>query len=115
MVTLNPAQLGEMLKSEQKAKSTKIRASARGKTCFVCIPSICDGGGDTTVLAHLHGGGMGSKTLDIHAAYCCSACHDVIDGRIPSSLSKETLTRYHLEGVIRTQKELVREGLLSYV
>ena len=64
------------------------------------------------VLAHLNGGGMGTKHLDIHAAYACSACHDAVDGRTKTYLNKEKRDLYHLEGVIRTQQIMVKEGIL---
>ena len=55
---------------------------------------------------------MGTKHLDIHGAYACSACHDAVDGRTKTYLNKEKRDLYHLEGVIRTQQIMVKEGIL---
>lgn len=64
---------------------------------------------------------MGAKRSDIHAAYGCSACHDVVDGRTrverwslgdTSPDCKQEIHEMHLEGVIRTQEIMLREGLI---
>ena len=65
-------------------KSSKIRQSAKGEDCQVRIYGACNGNPETTVFAHLGGGGMGMKSNDIHGAYCCSGCLDVVDGRVKS-------------------------------
>ena len=61
---------------------SKIRKSAQGESCSVRIPMICNGNPETTILAHHSGGGMGMKSSDWNeSAYCCSSCHDALDGR----------------------------------
>lgn len=93
---------------------SKIRKSAKGEECAVRIPGVCNFDSDTTVLAHLNGGGMGMKHLDIHGAYCCSACHDEYDGRNRLLFhSKNEIELYFLEGVIRTQIKLLKKGLIK--
>lgn len=93
---------------------SKIRKSARGEECAVRIPGVCNFDPDTTVLAHLNGGGMGMKHLDIHGAYSCSACHDEYDGRVKSLLhSKDEIELYFLEGMVRTQIKLLKKGLIK--
>jgi len=96
-----------------KSRTTKIRRSARDEDCMVRIPSICNFDPETTVLAPLNGGGAGMKHNDIHAAYCCSACHDVLDGRIRSTYSQDELKLMHLEGMVRTQLILIDKGLIN--
>jgi len=54
---------------------------------------------------------MGVKAFDFLGAYCCSACHAVIDGG-KSGLSQETVLRYFYEGIFRTQQSLYYQGLL---
>lgn len=100
--------------------ASKYTRSARGQECQVRIPGVCNGNPETTVLAHLNGAGMGMKHADIHGAYACSSCHDVIDGRriinTGNGLSKYAgyeLKKMHLEGVIRTQQIMIKEGLLK--
>ena len=96
------------------AKSSKIRRSAQGQECQIRIPGVCNGNPETTVLAHLPGGGMGFKRNDIFGAYSCSACHDARDGRSTCwQSSRYDFAYMHLEGVIRTQEILLREGLIK--
>jgi len=49
-----------------------VRNSARGKQCEVRIPGVCSFDPSTVVLAHMNGGGVGYKVIDIHGAYCCA-------------------------------------------
>lgn len=93
---------------------SKLRKSARGRECQVRVPGVCNGDSSTVVLAHISGGGMGAKRSDIHGAYCCSSCHDAVDGRAPCvGASPFELHLYHLEGVVRTQEIMLREGLIK--
>ena len=93
--------------------SSKITKSARGQSCTVRLDG-CYGGPDneTVVFAHLCNGAMGMKAMDIHGAYCCASCHDVLDGRKPSEYDKEYLLLSHLMGMKRTQEILVGKGLM---
>ena len=95
---------------------SKITQSAKGENCTVRIIGCCNGNPETTVLAHLSGirykHGTGQKVNDLHGAYCCSSCHDAIDGRVRTSYSKDELKLFHLEGVIETQLRLIEKGLL---
>jgi hypothetical protein len=91
---------------------SKLRKSARGRDCTVRIPGVCNGNPETVVLAHLNGGGMGTKRHDIHGAYCCSACHDEIDRRT-MRWDDVTAEICHMQGVIRTQEIMLREGLIK--
>lgn len=96
---------------------SKIRESAKGRECEVRLEEICNGNPETTVLAHCNGGGMGKKRLDIHAAYCCSACHSEVD-RLPNI---NHLTKFDdaikllkfWEGVFRSQEIMLKEGLIK--
>lgn len=92
--------------------SRKIRDSARGELCLVRVPGVCNGNPDTTVLAHLNGGGMAAKHHDIHAAYACSDCHFWLDSGYVYGSDRETRDLYHLQGVVRTQLRLMEKGLL---
>lgn len=100
-------------KSGSVAKQTPIRSSARGEPCLVCIPGICNGDPQTTVLAHLNGAGIGRKAPDHEAAYACSACHQWLDGGYAQTgYNRDTRDLWHLQGVIRTQRRLIDKGLL---
>lgn len=98
-----------------KIRQTKLTKSARGQDCQVRIPGSCNFNSETTVLAHLGGQfKVGYKAMDIHGAYCCSDCHDVIDGRKTTGLySFNEIKTMHLEGVIRTQMLMVEAGLIN--
>ena len=65
-------------------RSPKLRQSAKGQQCTLQILHVCNHDPYTTVLAHLpdESKGMGVKADDISACFACSACHDVIDGRV---------------------------------
>ena len=94
-------------------KQSRYTKSAKGQACQVRIPTICNHNSETVVFAHLNGGGMGKKHLDIHGAYCCSACHDAVDGRMKTYINKQVRDLYLLEGMVRTQQIMVNEGILK--
>ncbi|WP_349677120.1 nuclease domain-containing protein [Marinobacter sp. UBA2678] len=104
------------LKSRTRMKTSrpnrsKIRESAKGEPCLVRVPGVCNGNSDTTVLAHLNGGGIGWKNEDHKAAYACSACHGWLDGGYATQgYSRATRDLWHLEGVVRTQDRLIEKG-----
>ena len=96
--------------------ASKITQSAKGENCTVRIIGYCNGNPETTVLAHLsgirYGHGTAKKVNDLHGAYCCSGCHDAIDGRVRTNHTRDELKLSHLEGVIETQLRLIEKGLL---
>ena len=92
---------------------SKIRKFAKGQECQVRIPGVCNGNPETTVLAHLNGGGMGRKKHDIHGAFCCSDCHAALDGQTKTNYMFDLLELWHRQGVERTQDILLREGLIQ--
>jgi len=76
----------------------------------------CDGGGETTVLAHYTSSrvrGMGQKPHDLVGAWACSSCHDIVDRRkkLPG-WGKEEIEIAHLQGMAETITRLAREGLI---
>ena len=74
----------------------------------------CDGGGPTTVLAHLRFyniAGMGMKPPDTCAAWLCGPCHDVLDGRRRIDGYGPALIRQDaFAALLRTLKALDEEG-----
>lgn len=94
------------------AKQTKITKSAKGEECTIRLPGICNFNPETVVLCHIGGAGMALKANDIHSAYGCSSCHSAIDGHVKCDISKEDLTLYHYDGMVRTQLILLGKGLL---
>lgn len=99
-------------------RSTPIRRAARGQDCTLRL-AVCNFDPDTTVLCHSNfladGKGMGLKAPDTAAAFCCSACHDVLDGRRlrPADLSPADLEVVFRAAVSRTHEILRLMGLLA--
>lgn len=89
---------------------TNLRKLARGQDCQVRIEGICNFNPETTVLAHLRMAGLtgtGMKANDLLGAWCCSACHSATE-------SNPDLRKEFLEGMARTQNELVRMGVVGW-
>ena len=96
---------------------SKITESAINEQCLVRIEGVCNFDSSTTVFAHVGGGGMGTKRPDTEGAYCCSSCHDELDGRTrkyqPDQYYRTPVLKlYHHEGAMRTRKKLIDKGLI---
>jgi hypothetical protein len=88
-----------------------IRDYARAQDCQIRLPGICNHNPATTVLAHyrLIGiSGLGMKSPDQLGAWACSDCHAYVDTH-----RDDTTARAFLEGVLRTQAHLIKEGKLK--
>lgn len=98
-----------------KVRSDAIRESARGRECTCRIPGVCNFNPETVVLAHLpgHAKGIGTKENDLHAAYACSSCHDVIDGRKRTGVPDSIILDAMLRGLSETQAAMVAAGLIE--
>lgn len=100
-------------------KMTPIRKAARGQDCTINLPGVCNHSNETTVLCHsnsmVDGKGMGIKAPDTAAAFGCSACHDVLDGRRPRPawLSKDDVDAAFATGVGLTHEFLRTKGLIE--
>lgn len=87
-----------------------LRKLARGQECQVRIEGVCNFNPETTVLAHLRMAGItgtGMKANDLLGAWCCSACHTATE-------SNPELRKEFLEGMARTQNELVKMGIIGW-
>lgn len=110
-------------KTYQKQKrviSKKITNSAKGEDCTLRIPGVCNHNPETTVFAHMNGGGMGYKHHDIHGCYACSACHAWVDGEwtkgvpfYPTDDLKRAVENSHYRAVFETQSKLIQKGLIK--
>lgn len=74
--------------------------------CLIRLPG-CDGGGETSVLAHYRLAGYcgtGLKPIDALGAHACFRCHEITDGRapLPEGYTKTDVRLAHAEGVMRT-------------
>jgi hypothetical protein len=95
---------------------SKITESARGQECQIRLPGVCNFNVETTVAAHYRMSGLcgtAKKPDDIFTAWSCSACHDEVDRRT-RTIDNEDARHWHLEGVIRTQAQLLSKGLLRH-
>lgn len=92
-------------------KSQKIRDSARGEDCTLRL-GVCSSN-ETVVFCHIgKQRGMGIKCGDNMGIFCCSNCHDQIDGRVKSAFSKHELSTEKLRAIEETQDILIDKGLL---
>ena len=91
---------------------SKITKSAQGEECQVRLPGVCNYNSETVVFAHIGGAGMALKQPDSEGAYCCSACHDVLDRRVKCHWPTLEIILFHHEGAMRTRKILIDKGLL---
>ena len=92
-----------------------LRKSALGQDCMIQLPGICNRNPETVVLCHLGGAGMALKSPDYHAAFGCSSCHDVIDGRVKSDYNREELIYIMMHAILRTQDYWFKIGYLVEV
>lgn len=84
--------------------------------CFVRIPGVCNFNEETTVLAHLNGGGMGTKKSDLQGAFCCSSCHFWLDtDYVQHGATKDERDYAHLQGIMRTQEYWLKNGFIKAV
>ena len=101
-----------------RPKMTPIRKAARDQECTLRFP-CCNHDTSTTVLCHSNlladGKGAGLKAPDTCAAFGCSACHDVLDGRAtrPDDFSYELMIAEFKNGVEHTHRVLRRLGLIN--
>jgi hypothetical protein len=100
-------------------RMTPIRRAARGQDCTLRIPGACNYDPATTVLCHSNwladGKGMGLKAPDDRAAFGCSGCHDVLDGRRPrpDGMSDVDVENHFYVGMQRTHEILRQKGLIE--
>ena len=76
------------------------------------LPGVCNHNSETVVLAHVRlpgVSGMSLKASDLIGAWACSACHDAIDRRAYTDLDRDYVRLAHLEGMVRTINQLVKE------
>ena len=97
-------------------RSNKIRKSARCQDCTVQIVGVCNRDPETTVFAHYpsEGKGMGLKSSDISGGYCCSNCHDALDGRTKhANLDQGEREFYMRRSMVRTWGKLIEMDIIK--
>jgi len=95
-------------------RSRRLLDAARGQSCQIRIPGICNGNSETVVAAHsnqlMHGKGLGIKAHDCFAAWACSSCHAEIDQG--SKLSRQEKHEYWQAGFERTILAMFLLGII---
>lgn len=97
-----------------------LREYARGQECKIMLPGYAHDP-STTVLCHWRAAGVtggAQKAPDILAAWGCFDCHRVTEGAQLTAeereLDREWVKAMFLEGVLRTQYALVKQGKLKW-
>jgi hypothetical protein len=97
-------------------RSRKITQSARDEDCTLNIAGACNYDSATVIFAHFpdENHGIGRKASDLSGAYCCSACHDVIDRRDSRYKESETDRDFYMRRAqSRTINRLIEKGILA--
>jgi len=96
-----------------------LREAARGRPCMIRIYAGHTHTHDpeTVTLHHctekrLFGVGMGQKPPDIFGAWACAVCHDIVHNPRKHGLDRDMVLISEYQGILRTQNELVKEGLI---
>jgi len=89
-------------------RSKKITNAARDQDCTLNILGVCNFDPATVVFCHFpdESHGMAQKADDVSGGFCCSACHDAIDGRVKSQEFKELKDWYLRRSQTRTMRKL---------
>lgn len=88
---------------------------ARNQECTLQIAATCNHNPETVVACHLPfgGRGVGMKAPDWWTVHACSACHDVIDGRAKTELTKLDIAHAMLRGLNTTWRRYVAAGFIT--
>lgn len=94
---------------------SKITAFAKGRPCTVRSP-VCNHNPETSVWAHINsvrwGSGKGIKSPDLCGCIACSACHDLIDGRLKTNLERDFIRMAAYEAHMESLYLLHKEGVI---
>jgi len=96
-------------------RSKKITGAARGEQCTLQIAGVCNGNPETVVFCHYphESHGIGMKATDLSGGFGCSACHDVVDGRVRNpEFGGAAQDWYMRRSQIRTLERLFERGIL---
>lgn len=99
-----------------RLSSKKYRDGARDQPCTLRCSAGCDGGGETTVFAHISDrhSGRGIKASDISGADACYSCHTKFDGHNGEPLNDTNWNFYALRGLQETLENRIERGILVF-
>jgi ribosomal protein L31 len=100
-------------------RSRKYLDGARGETCKLRIPGVCNNDSETVVACHIRDRhtGRSIKASDISIVDACSACHDAFDGRSRALLGLDRGVDwyfYALRGLQETLENRIARGILPW-
>ena len=102
---------------EKPYRNKKILDYARGQECQIRLPGVCNENPETVVACHIRqyefGAGIGIKPDDCCVAYCCSSCHDQLDGRTATKFKADWISGQFYKASIRTMRILFRDGVVK--
>lgn len=92
-----------------------MRDFARGEECTLNIAGVCNYNPETVVFAHLpdESHGMAQKSDDICGCDACSACHDVLDGRVFDQDFSDHKDWYMRRAMVRTWRNRIKQGVIK--
>lgn len=96
---------------------SKLRAMARGQSCYCRIPG-CSHDPEKTSLAHVRRGnvaGVGQKPSDFCALPLDDFCHSVVDGRIDIGMTRDEIDANLLRGLVQWLAWLDKNGKIRVV
>lgn len=99
-------------------RSKKVLNHARGQSCQLALPGICNHNPETTVFCHLNGPvfgkGMGLKAHDIAGFFGCAECHIYYDRghRTLPKIADLALQQALLKAVVNTWVILINDGVI---
>jgi len=97
----------------RRASQKPLTKLARGRECQIRVPLYCCDDNTTVVPCHVRLAGIsgaGYISDAIFVAHGCHRCHAVVDGQQDSEYTFEQRRLMLLEGMVRTQAILLREG-----
>jgi len=95
-------------------KSKKLRDAARGQQCTLEIHPYCNHNPLTTSPCHIRvTAGWGQTEDDFMIVHGCSACHDVIDGRVQTDIEPVEIEQIKIRALHRTWTRLITDGLIT--
>lgn len=105
---------------QERIESKAYREAARGQPCTVNIGGACDGGGETTIFAHIKDehAGRGQKASDTSGCDCCFGCHEVLDRRafmpgLNRHINDEEWRFYSMRALQKTFENRWRRGIIG--
>jgi len=94
-------------------KQDKLTKEAKGRDCTVQLFPYCNFNPETTIFAHFNSEskGVALKSENWWGSFCCSDCHDIIDGRrAVDDISPLEIEQAKFRSLHRTLKIQIEEG-----